>query len=73
MIKNCNHDLIHQLSESMDSLWRFDEYLKNAQENGCGRCVELWKKMKELSQEQIKLLKQYLEDCIKEEKFEFQE
>lgn len=73
MMKNCNHDLIQQLSECMDSLWRYDEYIKNAQEKGCGKCVELWQKMKELTKEQIKLLKQYLEECIKEGKFEFLE
>ena len=73
MMKNCNHDLIHQLSECMDSLWRYDEYIKNAREDSCGNCVELWEKMKELTKEQIKLLKKHLEDCIKEGKFEFLE
>jgi hypothetical protein len=29
-ISNHNHDLIHELSRRLDSLWRYDQYLANA-------------------------------------------
>ncbi|MBI2633923.1 MAG: hypothetical protein HYW80_01275 [Parcubacteria group bacterium] len=43
-MKNHNHDLVHQLSETLDSIWRFDTYLKASE--GCGSCSALWQKMK---------------------------
>ena len=35
MMKNCQHNLIHQLSETMDSLWRMDQYRDDAQKENC--------------------------------------
>jgi len=43
-MKNHNHDLVHQLSEIADSLWRFDQYTETAK--GCGHCTALWEKLK---------------------------
>lgn len=43
-MKNFNHDLVHQLSELLDSIWRFDEYKKNAAD--CPECMQLWDEMK---------------------------
>jgi hypothetical protein len=43
MLKNHNHDLVKQLSEVSSSLWRMDEYLKNAE--GCESCTAMWKQV----------------------------
>lgn len=43
-MENHNHDLVHQLSELLDSIWRFDAYKKNAE--GCAECEKLWAEMK---------------------------
>jgi len=43
-MKNHNHDLVHQLSEIADSLWRFDQYINTAK--GCEHCTNLWHKLK---------------------------
>lgn len=53
-MKNHNHDLVHQLSELMDSIWRFDEYKKNAE--GCKECTALWEKMRRDWEEYEKIL-----------------
>ncbi len=53
-MKNHNHDLVHHLSETIDSIWRYGEYVKNAQ--GCERCTALWAKLKETDLEAEKML-----------------
>lgn len=45
MLKNWNHDLVQELSEVSDGLWRMDEYLKNS--DGCEQCIEMWKKVQD--------------------------
>jgi hypothetical protein len=45
MLKNHNHDLVKQLSETSSSLWRVAEYLKNAE--GCEHCKRMWGGVKE--------------------------
>lgn len=67
MMKNCQHNLIHQLSETMDSLWRMNQYIKDAEQEHCEKGVEFWKKFKETLEEQVKMLKDKLEEVVKEE------
>lgn len=44
MLKNRDHNLIHQLSEISDSLWRIEKYyLEEAK--GCDSCLDLWRKL----------------------------
>jgi len=45
MLKNNNHDLVQQLSEISDSLWRMDEYMKNAKE--CKSCIKMWETVRD--------------------------
>jgi len=40
MLKNHNHDLVKQLSETSSSLWRMKEYKDNSK--GCEHCMNLW-------------------------------
>ena len=69
MIKNCHHNLIHQLSETMDSLWRMDTYIKDAQEENCQEGVEFWQEFKKTLENQLEMLKKQLEKIVKEEGF----
>lgn len=66
-MKNCQHNLIHQLSETMDSLWRMEQYIKDAEAENCSWGVEFWKKYKESLEKQTMVLKEQLEKVIKEE------
>lgn len=66
-MKNHNHDLIHQLSETLDSIWRMDEYAKNAVE--CPRCQKLWLECKADFERIAEKISAELKEHIKEEKF----
>lgn len=53
---NLHHNLIQQLSELMDSVWRYDNfYVKDAV--ACASCQELWGKLKTRHEEDIAALK----------------
>ena len=67
MMKNCQHNLIHQFSETMDSLWRMNQYIKDAEAESCSWGVEFWKKYKESLEKQMVALKEQLEKVVKEE------
>lgn len=62
MLENYNHDLIHQLSETLDSLWRYEEYMKNAQQ--CQHCQEVWRRCRELSEEMVEILTEEIKNHI---------
>lgn len=43
--KGCaDHDLVHQLSKKLDALWRYDQYIANA--DGCPNVQALWHDLK---------------------------
>lgn len=67
MVKNCQHNLIHQLSETMDSLWRMKQYEDDAEEENCSEGVEFWKKYKGTLEKQVVMLKEQLEKVISKE------
>ncbi|MBI2635105.1 MAG: hypothetical protein HYW79_00995 [Parcubacteria group bacterium] len=67
-MKDHNHDLIHHLSETIDSIWRYDEYIKNAQ--GCEHCTNLWAKLKETDQEAEKMLLEEIKRHSDEKRFD---
>lgn len=67
-MKNHNHDLVQQLSEDLDSLWRYRNYLKNAK--GCGRCTVIWKRCMALDEEKVRLLRGEIEAHVRERRFD---
>jgi len=67
-MKDWNHDLVHQLSEDLDSLWRYDAYLKNAQ--GCAHCTALWKRCRKVDQEKAELLRKEIIRHMQEKRFD---
>jgi len=68
MLKNHNHDLVQQLSETSDSIWRMDMYLKSAE--GCGSCVKIWKQLKKDYEKHIELLREEIGRHVKEGRFD---
>ncbi|MEE9193417.1 MAG: hypothetical protein V3U21_02670, partial [Thermodesulfobacteriota bacterium] len=53
--KNHDHDMIHELSQRVDSLWRYDQYIANAAVN---KSLEnLWAKLKKQERVNITALK----------------
>lgn len=67
-MKNNDHDLVHQLSEKLDSLWRYDDYIKNSKD--CKECAALWKKLKKSDLEMVGMLKEEIKSHVKSGKFE---
>ncbi|MBU6141818.1 hypothetical protein KGO95_01695 [Patescibacteria group bacterium] len=68
MLKDHNHDLIKQLSVSSSSLWRMEEYRKNAK--GCPHCEKLWGEVEKLQEKISALLTDEVTRHVKEGKFE---
>jgi hypothetical protein len=50
-------DVIHELSKRLDALWRYDQYIANA--NDDSPLPGFWKEMKQHEQENVKRLKQF--------------
>lgn len=61
---NLHHNLIQQLSELMDSVWRYEHFYKNDAE-GCEKCRTLWEELHKRHEEDIKVLKDHLADHAK--------
>lgn len=66
-MKNWNHDLVHQLSEDLDSLWRYRDYLKNSR--GCRDCTVMWRKCEKLDREKVKVLREEISRHVKGGRF----
>lgn len=62
--ENHDHDLIHELSNRLDAMWRHDQYLANAE--GHDKLCEFWRQLKTQDQENIKRLKTLIADEIKQ-------
>lgn len=67
-MKNHNHDLLHHLSETIDSLWRYNEYLKNSQ--GCEFCISLWNQLKDTDERAEKMLLEEIKRHVNENRFD---
>ena len=57
-----DHDLVHDLSRRLDCLWRYDQYVSNA--NGQEELQAFWTKVKSQEQENIKQLKKLIAQHI---------
>ena len=53
-----DHDLVHELSRRLDSLWRYDQYIANAEWRDDLR--QFWQDAKVLEQQAICRLKQLI-------------
>jgi hypothetical protein len=56
-----DHDLVHELSKRLDAVWRFDQYIANAEDKPQIR--DFWRRLK---QEEIKIVDR-LKELIAEE------
>ena len=60
-IQNHDHDLVHELSDRIDAVWRYDQYIANA--DGKPELQEFWRDVKQQDLRMVERLKQ----CIAEE------
>ena len=57
-----DRDLVHELSKRLDSLWRCDQYIANAE--GKQQLIEFWQEVKQHEQGNIRRLKQLIAEEI---------
>lgn len=63
-MKNHDHDLVHELSNRLDALWRYDQYEANAE--GKEKLQEFWSRMREQEKHNVGELKELLATECKE-------
>ena len=59
-----DHDLIHDLSKRLDALWRYDQYIANAE--GKPPLQDLWRDLKRQEIDNIKRVKQLIAEEIRQ-------
>lgn len=57
-IANHDHDLIHELNKRLDGLWRYDQYIANAENDT--ELQKLWRDLKQQEQQNVSRLKQMI-------------
>lgn len=57
-----DHDLVHELSKKLDSLWRYDQFIANA--DGLPTVQALWRDMKSQCKADIERMKQLIAEEI---------
>jgi hypothetical protein len=62
-----DHDLVHDLSKRLDALWRYDQYIANA--DGKPELQKLWRDLKRQEIANIKHLKQKIAEEIQQNCF----
>lgn len=65
--ENHDHDMIHELSKRLDALWRYDQYVVNA--DGDSELQDFWRELKEQEQENVKRLKEFVAAHIEKDCF----
>jgi hypothetical protein len=66
-IENHDHDMIHELSKRIDAVWRFDQYIANAE--GDNELQDFWRDLKEQEQENVSRLKEFVAKHIENDCF----
>lgn len=62
-----DHDLVHELSRRLDCLWRYDQYIANA--DWRGELRQFWEEMKIQEKHNIERLKELIRDEIRSDCF----
>jgi hypothetical protein len=62
-----DHDLVHELSRRIDALWRYDQYIANA--DGKSELQDFWRDVKSQESENIKRIKGFVKQEIENDCF----
>jgi hypothetical protein len=62
-----DHDLIHDLSKRLDAVWRYDQYIANAE--GKAELQTLWRDLKRQEMDNIKRVKEMVSEEIRQNCF----
>lgn len=64
---NHDHDMIHELSKRLDSLWRYDQYIANSEEQP--ELQKLWRELKKQDQQNVERLKEIVAEHVRKDCF----
>ena len=62
-----DHDLVHDLSRRLDALWRYDQYIANAEWRD--EIAQVWRDAKAQEQQAIQRLKQLIKQEVRNDCF----
>jgi hypothetical protein len=62
-----DHDLVHELSKRLDALWRYDQYIANADFRQ--QLIDFWNDMKRQEIDNIRRLKELVAQEIRSDCF----
>jgi hypothetical protein len=62
-----DHDMVHELSKRLDALWRYDQYMANAE--GISDLQNFWRELKEQEQKNVQRLKELIADHCRNDCF----
>lgn len=58
-----DHDLVHELGKRLDGLWRYDQYIANAEDNS--QLQTLWRDLKKQEQQNVERIKELIAEEIR--------
>ncbi len=61
--KDHDHDLVHELSDRLDALWRYDQFIANAE--GKPSLKDFWSRLKQQEEKNVQELKQLISEEVK--------
>lgn len=66
MLQNVNYNLLEEITQKSQSLYRYDRYIQDAQAQTppCLECIKLWQEMKEHDEEDLSHLMQHFKAHI---------
>ncbi len=68
-LPNHAHDLIHDLSNRLDALWRYDQCIANADKAGVQDSKQFWQDLKTQETKNIDRLKELIRNRVKDGAF----
>ncbi|MEX2579424.1 MAG: hypothetical protein WD342_10230 [Verrucomicrobiales bacterium] len=66
-VANHDHDMIHELSKRIDAVWRFDQYIANADQDS--QLQKFWTDLKAQEQDNVRNLKKLVAKHINQDCF----
>jgi isocitrate lyase len=68
LIKNHDHDLVHELSKRLDGVWRYDQYIANAAEEA-PHVKAFWTELKQQDIKNVERLKELIREHVSKDCF----
>ncbi|MEM2759616.1 MAG: hypothetical protein QXU32_06795 [Nitrososphaerales archaeon] len=69
LLSNCCYNLTKQLEKKSQFLWVVDNYIKDAENEGNSKCVEIFRKIKADEEKHVEMLKEEIARLSREGKF----